>query len=94
MASKAEKRHMDRVARLGCVVCRNVHGVESPAEIHHIREGQGVSQRASNFLVIPLCPSHHRSGGEGVAYHAGQRTWQSLYGTELELLAQTIGELA
>lgn len=86
--TKAEKLHLSRVAGLGCIVCRNEYGQRTPAAIHHIRAGQGMSQRATNFEVIPLCSLHHQNGGHGVAIHAGQKTWESLYGTELELLAQ------
>lgn len=92
-ATAAEKRHMGRVAGLCCVVCRNIDLGMSPAQIHHIRAGQGMSQRASNYLVIPLCPEHHKDGGAMVALHAGQKQWENLYGSELELLAQTIGDL-
>ena len=37
-------------------------------------------------LVIPLCPEHHRTGGKGVAIHAGQKTWEAIFGTEEELI--------
>lgn len=86
--TKAEKLHLSRVAALGCIVCRNEYGQHTPAAIHHIRAGQGMSQRAGHFEVIPLCSLHHQNGGHGVAIHAGQRTWESLYGTERELLIQ------
>lgn len=89
----ASRRYHDRVAGLGCVVCRNLGDGPTPAAIHHIRLGQGMSQRADDFLVIPLCPIHHQFGGPGVAIHAGQRQWEALYGTELALLAQTIREV-
>ena len=36
-----EKRYLDRVAQLDCVVC-GAHGVH----IHHAREGEGMAQRA------------------------------------------------
>lgn len=84
---KLERNHLQRVAELGCVVCLRLGCGQSPAEIHHIRTGQGMSQRASNFEVIGLCPAHHRTGGYGVAIHAGQKTWERQYGTEDELLA-------
>lgn len=86
-------RYLDAIASLGCVVCRNLGHGEAPAAIHHIRAGQGASQRASDYLVIPLCPTHHQHGGYGVAIHAGQEAWEALYGSEMELLAQTIGEV-
>ena len=92
-ATKHEREHMGRIAALGCCVCRNQGEGPTPAAVHHIRAGQGASQRASNYLTIPLCGIHHQNGGHGVAIHAGQTTWERMYGTELELLAQTIADL-
>jgi hypothetical protein len=88
MSKKAEKEYMNSVAQLGCIACSNMGYMDTPAELHHIRTGQGMSQRASNYDVIPLCPYHHRSGGHGNAVHAGQKTWEANHGTELELLEQ------
>jgi len=47
-----------------------------------------MGQRALHSQSIPLCHVHHRTGGYGVAIHAGQKEWEKRYGTELELLAQ------
>ena len=91
--SKAERRHLQRVAELGCVVCRRLGHGPTPATVHHIRLGQGMGQRAGNYLTLPLCKVHHQDGGHGVAIHAGRETWERVYGTELELLDQVIGEL-
>lgn len=82
---KAEKEHMNKVAALGCIVCRNLGFGETPAEIHHIGNGT-MGKRASNHEVIGLCPAHHRTGGYGVAVHAGRKAWESNFGTERELL--------
>ena len=87
--NKSEKEHLSKVASVGCIVCRMQGNEESPAEIHHIRSGQGMSQRASNYDVIPLCHVHHRTGGYGLAIHAGRKEFERLYGTELELLELT-----
>lgn len=92
--TKREKAYLDRVASLGCVVCRNLGFGPTPAAVHHIRAGQGMSQRASDYLTIPLCPEHHQNGGKGVAIHAGQQAFEAIYGSELDLLAQTIGDIA
>ena len=78
---------MSIVAELGCVVCGDT------AEIHHITTGVGMGQRANNYQVIPLCPRHHRNGGHGVAIHAGKKTWEALYGSELDILNQIMGGL-
>lgn len=80
-ASAADKRHFGRVAALGCIIC----GGE--AEIHHLT-GAGMGLKAANDNVIPLCPRHHRTGGYGVAVHAGTRTWEEKFGTQEELLEQ------
>lgn len=60
------KRHMDRVASVGCVVCRRLHGCYSPAEIHHVAEGSGVR---SDFSVAGLCPEHHDEHRTGSGFH-------------------------
>jgi hypothetical protein len=59
-----------------------------PCEIHHLRHGMGMSQRNDNFHVIGLCPRHHRTGGWGVAFHAGSREFQRQFGTETQLLEE------
>lgn len=84
-ATTAEKFHMERVARLSCALCG-----EYDVEVHHIREGQGMSQRASHFLTIPLCPGCHR-GSCGV--HGDKTLLRVHKVTELDLLAQTIERL-
>lgn len=86
--TKEEKAHMSKVAALGCIACRNKGFYGTPAEIHHIRAGVGMGQRSGHKKSIPLCTPHHRTGGFGVAIHAGQKTWEAEYGTELELLEQ------
>jgi hypothetical protein len=81
-----EKQWMNRVAELPCACCGE-HGVQ----LHHIREGQGISQRASNWLVVPLCPPCH-TGPAGVH---GDKTMMRIYKlTELDMLADTIRKLA
>lgn len=83
---KNEKRWMDKVAQLPCALC-GAHGVQ----VHHIREGQGMAQRASNFLVVPLCPDCH-TGPLGV--HGDKTLLRIKKMTELDLLADTIERLA
>lgn len=86
----AEIAHLDKVARLGCWACRKLGYEDTPAEIHHIRAGVGGGQRSSHFNVIPLCPHHHRTGGHGEAFHAGQKIWQERFGNELDLVGEVI----
>lgn len=84
MSTIAEKRHMGRVADLGCIICN------SQAQVHHIREGQGMSQKASNWLVIPLCPEHHTGA---LSVHKTAKQFANIYGSELDLLALTLARL-
>lgn len=79
--TKTESSHMDKVASLPCCLC----GCQ-PVHVHHIREGQGMSQRASNWLTIPLCPQCH-TGPMGV--HGDKTMLRVKKTTELELLAET-----
>ena len=81
------RRYMDRVARLGCVACRLDGFVGTPAQLHHPREGRGMGNRASDWLVIPLCHTHHQ-GADGI--HTRPRDFRARYGDELDLLAKVI----
>lgn len=90
---QADRKHLQRLADMGCIVCRTYYHVHSPAEIHHIRHGMGMGQRAPHSQAIPLCPAHHRTGGHGVALHAGQKAFEEKYATEQELLELTRREL-
>ena len=87
---KADKERLQRIAELGCIVCRRTGLGETPAELHHIRHGAGMGQKSDR--IIPLCSEHHRLGGWGVAIHAGQKTWEASFGTESEL-ADIVDEL-
>ena len=91
-SSAAGRRHMGRVAELGCVLCRHLGFDGTPAEVHHIRDGQGAAQRASDFLTVPLCPEHHRGGTglHGLGTKAFERTYKL---SELDLLAMTVEAL-
>jgi 5-methylcytosine-specific restriction endonuclease McrA len=82
---KVESAYMARVAALPCVLC-GAHGVH----VHHLREGQGMSQRASNWMTIPLCPECH-TGVSGIHGNKAMLNIRKL--SELDLLALTIEAL-
>jgi len=85
--------HLDRVASLGCVLCKTLNGQYSPAEIHHPKEWTGASQRASDWLAIPLCSEHHR-GASGL-HGLGKKGFYARYKMqEHDLLAMTIEALS
>jgi hypothetical protein len=82
---------LDDVASLGCVVCILEESIHTPCEVHHLKgDNKARSVREDNRHVIGLCIAHHRTGGQGVAYHAGPRTWEKIHGTQADLLAVTI----
>ena len=84
--TKAEIAYHSKVAALGCIL----PDCHAPACIHHIREDQGTSMRASHFLVVPLCFEHHQGD---FSIHNSKRQFENIYGSELDLLAETIKQL-
>jgi len=85
--SLAAKRHLTRVAALGCVICRRFDLYDVPAEIHHPRFAAGMAQRASDWLAIPLCPDCHR-GPRGI--HGDRQILRRIKADEPALLADVI----
>jgi hypothetical protein len=85
-ATAAEKRHLGKVAALGCIVCSHCLGIHgTPAIVHHIRSGQGKS-RAPHTMTLPLCPDHHQFSGFGV-HDIGRAEFEQMYGiSEVGLL--------
>jgi hypothetical protein len=79
-----------KVASLGCILCHHLDLGPTPANLHHVREGQGMSQRASDWLVVPVCKEHHQ-GKTGI--HGG-RFYQLYKADELDLLAWTLEAMA
>lgn len=91
--NKDEKKHYEKLVKIGCIVCRNLGFGYSIPHIHHIRKQAGMGQKSHWSLAIPLCPNHHQHGGYGIALHAGQKSFEKKYGTESELLAQVLSLL-
>lgn len=80
--SAASKRHLARVHEIPCVVCGAI-----PVEAHHAREGQGMAQRGSDWLVAALCPDCHR-GSRGL--HGDKSMMRIHKFDELDLVAMTL----
>jgi hypothetical protein len=74
------KKHMARVADLGCVLCGG------DAQVHHIR----VNGEKNDMNVIPLCHLHHTGD---FSIHKTPRAFEKTVGSDLELLAKTNAEL-
>lgn len=73
----AERRHIERVAALPCVVC----GAPGPSEVHEIAQGKW-------WLSCALCPDCHRGGFNGL--HGQRRIWSVKKMSELDALSETI----
>ena len=87
--TKAEKEWMDSIIDLGCIVCLHIHGVGSPAEVHHIN---GKTKAGCHFETIGLCYRHHRQGADISEYtsrHPYKYKFVERYGTEDQLLTLT-----
>jgi hypothetical protein len=92
-ANADEKRHLAKVAAMGCIVCSECLGYEgTPSQVHHVRVEHGWG-RSGHFNTIPLCPTHHQSGALGV-HDMGREEFKEMYGmSELELLEIVKGKL-
>ena len=73
--TKDEKNWLNKISNFGCVVCKKHYEIDDapPANCHHIRSGQGLSQKNSHYMVLPLCWEHHQ-GQDG--FHHAPKTWQ------------------
>ena len=84
--------HKARIASMRCALCERLGQTQARrTEVHHVREGQGVAQRASDYLAIPLCSDCHR-GPQGL--HGDRSLWKVAKVGELDLLADTIEKIA
>jgi hypothetical protein len=85
----AEIRHKEKLAALGCMVCRRLypHLEPGPVELHHLREnGWG---RGPYLTLMPLCMEHHR-GATGV-HGLGTRGFVKFYGfTQADMLRDAL----
>lgn len=93
--TKDDKQYLNDISSLGCVACRIAGYGPTPAEIHHPREGQGMSQRAEHKSGIPLCPAHHRGTQHPAvpSIHLDKLRFVGVFGTEAELVEQTRREV-
>jgi len=78
---------MQKVAELGCIACRKLGHFGTPAELHHIQSGM-LGKKTDNFSVIPLCPYHHRTSN--YSYHQNPMWFTKVFGTQTELLQETL----
>lgn len=81
------QQHMGRVAEVGCIACLKLGYGETPAQVHHIREGRIAR---NDFLTIPLCREHH-TGSRASVHMAKDSLLRALnVGSEFDLLAEVL----
>jgi hypothetical protein len=90
--TKDEKAHKQRLAEMGCMVCKRLYGAHEagPVQLHHLRSGGW--GKGDYMTLIPLCPEHH-TGDSGV-HGMGTKAFSRYYGfTQQDLLNDTLKEL-
>lgn len=83
--TKAELIHKGKLAQLGCMCCKRLHGEHEPGpvELHHLRTGGW--GKGDYKTLIPLCREHHQ-GNSGV-HGMGTKGFDKHYGfTQQDLL--------
>lgn len=81
----SKKKDLAKIADIGCILCLYKGVYDTPAELHHIRNGG----RRENAPVIPLCAEHHR-GATGL-HNLGSRGFVRVHGiSEEDLLSNLI----
>ncbi len=83
--------HMGRVASIGCIACINLGHGETPAQVHHIREGRIAR---NDYLTIPLCAPHHT--GSRMSMHMDKAPLLRALGvsSEFDLLADVLARIS
>ena len=85
MATKDEKKSLNKIAELGCILCAEILGFEgTPAELHHVRRYGAV--RATS-PILPLCPEHHRNGNDSL-HRMGVKGFEKKWGISCEELLE------
>ena len=82
---------MGKVAAVGCIACSLLCLGETPAQVHHIREGRIARD---DMLTIPLCPPHHT--GSYMSVHMNKDRLMLALGvqSEYDLLAEVLRRIA
>lgn len=84
-----EKEYIFYVKQRSCVIClHRLDRITSPCEAHHA----GPTEKRSSWLVVPLCPEHHRgaTGVHGMHRRAFEMLWKV---SDFDLLAWTVKQL-
>lgn len=84
-ANAVEREWFALIADVPCRACAK-DGEWSAAEVHHITSA---GRRMGHLFTLRLCPTHHRGDGKKVpSVHGSKRTFERVYGTQMQLLAE------
>jgi hypothetical protein len=89
-ANAAERQWMGLVRSCACVLCVFMGSPQTtPTNVHHVKEGTGIGQRAPHHLTVALCHEHHQ-GASGI-HGLGTKGFYLRYKIdELDLLEMTL----
>ena len=90
--TKDEKNALNKIARLGCIICSEVLGIEgSEAELHHVRR---YGAKRATSPILPLCPTHHRfnDGIHGLGVKCFERKYEISCEELLERVDKRLGK--
>jgi len=74
-----ERRHLDRVAGMGCLVC------DGPSTVHHVTSDGYHRLTRTHERIVPLCPRHHmiQWGPHDSVEALGHAGFTATYGIDL-----------
>lgn len=79
----AEKRHIERIAAMPCLVCGQA------ANVHHLMKHPDKIRRRDHRFVVPLCRDHHQ-GNEGVHGLGSEAKFTARWGLDLGMIASRL----
>jgi hypothetical protein len=83
--TKDEKKRLNQIAELGCILCSEVLGFEgTPSELHHVRRHGNVRSASP---VLGLCPEHHRNGNNSL-HRLGVNGFEKKWGISCQELLE------
>lgn len=82
------REYLALVGSLPCVLCARLGMIQKArTECHHLRDGQGMQQRAQDWLAIAAC-THCHTGAGGI--HGDRTLLRVAKVDEVDLLADTV----
>lgn len=82
----AERRHLDRVAKMPCLVCG------AASTVHHVTSDGCQRLARVHCRITPLCPAHHmiQFGPKGSVEALGHAGFTATYGIDLLAVADDL----